>query len=70
MVDNNNHDEFPKVLIDRDNDFASIKLKQGIEAKSYLKDGMLFSEDDVGNIIEIQILSLKDFVRFDELIAS
>lgn len=70
MANNNNHDEFPKVLIDSDNDFASIKLKQGIEDKSYLKDGMLFSEDDAGNIIEIQILSLKDFVGFDELIAS
>jgi len=63
MVNNNNHDKFPKVLIDKDNDFASIKLKDGIEAKSYLKDGMLFSEDKSGNIIEIQILNLRDLIK-------
>lgn len=50
--------QFPIVSIDSDADFASIKLASGIEAKSYLKDGILFSEDAKGRIIELQILNL------------
>lgn len=50
--------EFPFVSIDNDADFAAIKLAPGIEAKSYLKDGVLFSEDAKGRIIELQILNL------------
>ena len=50
--------QFPVVLIDRDADFASIKLAPGIEAKSYLKDGVLFSEDAKGRVIEVQILNV------------
>lgn len=49
---------FPIVSIDRDSDFASIKLCPGIEAKSYLRDGILFSEDASGRVIELQILNL------------
>ncbi len=48
----------PEIFMDRDNDFASIKIASGIEAKSYLKDGFVFSEDAKGRIIEIQILNL------------
>jgi hypothetical protein len=36
----------PKVYIDAKNDFASIKIKEGIEAKSYEKDGFIFCEDN------------------------
>ena len=50
--------QFPVVLIDKDSDFASIKLAPGIEAKSYLKDGVLFSEDAKGRVIELQILNV------------
>lgn len=50
--------QFPIVAIDSDSDFASIKLAPGIEARTYLKDGVLFSEDAKGRIIEIQILNL------------
>jgi hypothetical protein len=50
--------EFPVVSIDQDADFASIKLAPGIEAKSYLKDGVLFSEDAKGRVIELQILNV------------
>ena len=50
--------EFPLVSIDRDADFASIKLAPGVEAKSYLKDGVLFSEDARGRVIEVQILNV------------
>ncbi len=50
--------KFPVVSIDHDSDFASIKLGPGIEAKSYLKDGILFSEDAKGQVIELQILNL------------
>lgn len=50
--------KFPVVSIDKDADFASIKLAPGIEAKSYLKDGVLFSEDAKGRVIELQILNV------------
>jgi hypothetical protein len=49
---------FPIVAIDKDSDFASIKLAPGIEAKTYLKDGVLFSEDAEGHVIEVQIINL------------
>ncbi len=48
----------PKVLIDTEADFASIKIAEGVEKKSYIKDGMIFCEDAKGRIIEIQILNL------------
>ena len=48
----------PEVSLDVENDFASIRLSSGIEAKSYEKNGFLFSEDSKGKIIEIQILNL------------
>jgi hypothetical protein len=50
--------QFPVVSMDKDADFASIKLAPGIEAKSYLKDGVLFSEDAKGRVIELQILNV------------
>ena len=50
--------EFSVVSIDQDADFASIKLAPGIEANSYLKDGVLFSEDAKGRVIELQILNV------------
>jgi hypothetical protein len=50
--------QFPMVSIDKDADFATIKLAPGIEAKSYLKDGVLFSEDAKGRVIELQILNV------------
>ena len=45
----------PKIFIDKENGFASIKIKEGREARSYEKDGFVFCEDENGNIIEIQI---------------
>jgi len=48
----------PKIFFDKDNDFASIRLTDGIEAKSYEKDSFIFLEDSKGKIIEIQILNL------------
>jgi len=51
-------EDFPKISIDKENDFASVKLAKGIEAKSYLKNGFVFCEDKNGKIIEIQILNL------------
>lgn len=50
--------KYPKVVINSNADFASIKIADGIEKKSYLKKGILFSEDEEGRIIEIQILNL------------
>lgn len=57
----------PKIFIDAKNDFASIKIKEGIEAKSYEKDGFIFCEDKDGNIIEIQILNLADLAKLKDV---
>ena len=53
----------PEIFIDKDSDFASIKISQGIEARSYEKDGIVFNEDSKGNIIEIQILNLSELAK-------
>lgn len=65
MGRNNGHDKLsskvgslPMVFIDKDNDFAAIKIAKGIEHKSYEKDGFIFCEDKSGRIIEIQVLNL------------
>ena len=55
--------EFPEIYRDTDSDFASIKIFNGIEAKSYLKDGFVFCEDAKGNIIEVQILNLSKLAK-------
>lgn len=47
---------FPKIYKDKENNYLSIKLKAGIETKSYLKKGILFLEDENGEVVEIQIL--------------
>lgn len=54
---------YPSVSIDVDSDFASIKIAEGIEAKSYLKDGLVFLEDSKGRVIEIQVLNLSDLSK-------
>ena len=51
--------EYPEVYIDKDADFASIKVAPGIESRSYVKDGVVVCEDQKGRIIEIQLLNLK-----------
>jgi hypothetical protein len=65
MGRNNSHDKlskkvdsFPKIFIDKENDFAAIKIAKGIEHKSYEKDGFIFCEDKAGRVIEIQVLNL------------
>ena len=50
---------YPEVYIDKDADFASIKVAPGIESRSYVKDGVVVCEDRNGRIIEIQLLNLK-----------
>ena len=54
---------YPQVKVDHDNDFASIKLAQGVEAKSFEKDGFLFSLDSKGKVIEVQILNLSALAK-------
>lgn len=51
-------ESFPKIFIDKENDFAAIKIAKGIEHKSYEKDGFIFCEDKAGRVIEIQVLNL------------
>jgi len=50
--------EYPLVKVDQENDFASIKLAQGVEAKSFERGGFLFSLDAKGKVIEVQIMNL------------
>lgn len=52
--------EFPKIHVDVDLDFASIKIAPGVEARSYQRDGFIFCEDKNGKIIEIQVLNLSE----------
>ncbi len=54
----NKANDYPKVYLDTESDFAAIKIRPGVEAKSYLKDGALICEDAKGNIIEVQILNV------------
>ena len=54
-------DNYPKTYVDEENDFLSIKLKEGIEAKSYEQDGMIICENESGEVIEIQILNVSHF---------
>ena len=49
---------YPKIYINRDEDYASIKIAAGVEKKSYVKDGFVFCENSAGKVIEIQILNL------------
>lgn len=51
-------ESFPKIFIDKENDFAAIKIAKGVEHKSYEKDGFIFCEDKAGPVIEIQVLNL------------
>ncbi|HAR42610.1 MAG TPA: hypothetical protein DCS07_08270 [Bdellovibrionales bacterium] len=53
----------PEVYVDKENDFASIRLSPGVEAKSYEKNGFIFSEDAKGHVIEIQILNLSTLAK-------
>ena len=55
---------YPKILRDVENNFLSIKFKAGIGAKSYLKKGILFSENENGEVIEVQIVG--DVVEIGE----
>jgi hypothetical protein len=54
-------ESYPEIVFDRTSDFASIKLSPGVEAKSYIKDGLVFCEDSKGRVIEIQILNVSEF---------
>ena len=54
---------FPQIYVDREADFASIKLAPGIEKKSYIKDGFAICENDKGQIIEIQVLNLSELKK-------
>ena len=51
--------EYPEVYIDKDADFASIKIAPGVESRSYVKDGIIICEDQKGRILEIQLLNLR-----------
>lgn len=56
----------PKIFIDAKNDSASIKIKEGNEAKSFEKDDFIFCEDKDGNVIEVQILNFNDLAKLKD----
>lgn len=58
MMENSKTAPLPKIYIDKENDFISIKIAVGVENKSYEKDGFIFCEDKAGQVIEIQILNV------------
>ena len=61
---------YPDVYIDRDADFASIKIAPGVESRSYVKDGIVVCEDQKGRIIEIQLLNLKSLLSSRKQLAA
>jgi len=62
--------EYPEVFIDKDADFASIKIAPGIESHSYIKDGIVVCEDQKGHILEIQLLNLKTLLSSKKQLAA
>lgn len=56
-------DSFPKIHFDKENNFVSIKIVKGVENKSYEKDGFIFCENKLGQIIEVQILDLTKLIK-------
>jgi hypothetical protein len=53
--------EFPRVFVDKESDFLAIRVADGIEAHSFVRDGIVFSLDKNNRIIEVQILNLSLF---------
>ena len=49
--------EFPRVFVDKESDFLAIRVADGIEAHSFVRDGIVFSLDKNNRIIEVQILN-------------
>ncbi len=54
---------YPKIVIDKSSDFASIKIAKGVEAESFEKDGFVFCTNKAGDIIEVQILNLSQLSK-------
>lgn len=52
--------KFPVIQNDEENDFTSIRLADGLEKKSFEKDGFVFLGDAKGKTVEIQILNRKN----------
>ena len=63
MEDSHKADMLPKIHVDKENNFISIKIADGIENKSYEKDGFIFCEDKSGQVIEVQILNLNNLYK-------
>ncbi len=59
---NGKKSKYPVIQNDEENDFTSIRLADGLEKKSFEKDGFVFLEDAKGKTIEIQILNRKNKV--------
>jgi hypothetical protein len=62
--------QYPEVYIDKDADFASIKIAPGVESRSYLKDGFVVCEDQKGHILEIQLLNLRTLLATKKQMAA
>jgi hypothetical protein len=51
----------PLVFVDKESDFLAIRVGEGIEARSFVRDGIVFSLDKNEKVIEVQILNLSLF---------
>ncbi len=61
---------YPEVYIDKEADFASIKIAPGVESRSYVKDRFVVCEDQEGRIIEVQLLNLKSLLSSGKRLAA
>ena len=62
--------DYPEVFIDKDADFASIKIGPGVESRSYERDGVIVCEDQKGRTIEIQLLNLRSLLSSRKRLAA
>jgi hypothetical protein len=62
--------QYPELYVDKEADFASLKIAPGVESRSYVKDGIVVCEDGKGKILEIQLLNLKSLLQSDKKLAA
>lgn len=58
-----------KIRHDPEIDYVSIDFKDGVEAKSYFKEGVIIREDKKGHVIGIDITNSNKFFHSKETIS-
>jgi excisionase family DNA binding protein len=57
-----------KVYHDASIDFTSIEFREGVEAKSYMENGIIVREDEDGKILGIDITDSTNFFLSEEVL--